>query len=64
MTGEFTKNGLMYAEETMIAEYIACRKAQTYSNTMTDERLCELFAEFALRHQARFNALYAILMQE
>lgn len=64
MKGEFTKKGLMAAEELLMAEYIACRKAQTYANTLTDIELSELFYALAERHKKRFNDLLDILAKE
>ncbi len=64
MTGEFTKIGLYEAAELLEAEYIACRKAQMYANTLTDLQISEFFLVLASHHKARFNQLLEILAKE
>lgn len=64
MTGEFTKKGLYAAEELLDTEYIACRKAQAYANTLTDLQLSEFFRTLASHHKARFEQLLGILEKE
>lgn len=64
MTGEFTKKGLYMAEDLLDAEYIACRKAQQYANTLTDMDLAAFFDSVAERHKMRLKLLLSILAKE
>ena len=64
MTGGFTKKGLYMAEDLLDAEYIACRKAQQYANTLTDMDLAAFFGSVAERHKMRLKLLLSILAKE
>ena len=58
---ELTAKDLDVLTHVLTGEEMACKKARTYANTLTDAALAETMAGIAQQHEQRFLALYALL---
>ncbi len=45
----------------LMAEEMACKKANVYANTLTDTALAEMMASVAQAHKQRFESLRCVL---
>lgn len=56
-----TAKDLDVLSQILTGEEIACKKARTYANTLTDAALAQEMERIACAHAERFSALYAVL---
>lgn len=58
---EITSKELELISDALTAEGLICKKARTYSKTLTDVDLAQCMTKIADEHEQRYNALLSLI---